>query len=194
MTRANGPQSWQGLLVRDEEILWQGRPGKDIAWGSLLGPQTLMGVFFTGFSLFWISSAASMTGQGNAPFPFQFFPLFGLPFLGIGLYMVGGHAIWDVYVRSTTHYTLTTQNAFVARGVLGKRTLESHPINQMSRIVLEDGTPGSVIFGEAQLHRRGNRSRATVDPIPPGFHQIKEARAVYAQLRQAQHDLKGQSS
>ncbi len=176
MTQNTHPQSWQGLLAADEEILWQGKPGFGIRWSSLLTSRTLMGAFFTGFSIFWITSAASMTGGRNVPFPFQFFPLFGLPFLGIGLYNLGGHALWDAYKRSAAHYTLTTHNAFIARNTLGKRTLETYQILDMDRILLEDGDPGAVIFSEMQS---GKTKR-------PGFYQINDARAVYALLRDAQ--------
>lgn len=179
MSRGTHPQGWQGLLKPEEKILWQGQPGTRIRWRSLATPNTLMGAFFTGFSIFWITMAASMIGGSGAPFPFRFFPLFGIPFLLIGLYMLGGHAIWDAIKRSGTHYTLTTHTAFIGQSVFGRRSLESHPIAQMERILLEDGDPGSVIFSEMQI---GGRAR-------PGFYQIADARTVYRMLRDARGQL-----
>jgi hypothetical protein len=180
MTTATHPQDWQGLLAKDEEILWQGRPGSRVHWSALLTPRTLMGVFFTGFALFWISAAASMTGGGNFPFVFRLFPLFGIPFLLAGLNMLGGHAIWDAFKRANTHYTLTNRTAFIARNTFGKRTLRSYPIAEMDRILLEDGDPGSVIFSDMQS---GPDTR-------PGYYQIDDAREVFAFLREAQRALR----
>ncbi|NPD18481.1 hypothetical protein [Alterinioella nitratireducens] len=173
------PQGWQGLLAPGETILWQGQPGTGIRWRSLASPLTLMGAFFTGFSLFWISMATSMTRGADVPFPFQIFPLFGLPFLAIGLYMLGGHAIWDTIKRAGTHYTLTNRTAFVGVNLLMRRTLLSYPIDRMDRVLLEDGIPGSVIFSGVQ-GRGATR---------PGFYLIDDAREVYRMLRDARSAL-----
>lgn len=181
--------SWQGILAPDEDILWQGQPRSTIDWSGLFTPLTLMGVFFTGFSLFWIAMAASMTAGSGAPFPFSVFPLFGLPFLAIGLWMLGGRLVLDAWLRGRTWYTLTTQTAFVARNALGKKTLESWPIADMDRIFWEDGNPGSVIFhmkhGAMPVSgRNGTRIRFL------GFHQIDESQHVYSLMRRARRELR----
>ncbi len=178
---------WQGLIDSDEEILWQGQPHSTIAWAKFFSPLTLMGAFFTGFSLFWMSAAASMTGGGRAPAAFQFFPLFGLPFFLVGLWMLGGRVIWDAFLRSRTYYTVTSRQVFIARNSLGKRTLESHNIRDIHRIVLQDGQPGSVLFNGVA----SGRGRNTGDR--PGLWQIDDARHVYGILRQAQRTLRDQT-
>jgi hypothetical protein len=88
---------WEGILAPGEEILWQGRPRASIRWTGLLTPLTFMGVIFTGFSTFWIAMAAVMTAGSGAPFPFNVFPLFGLPFLAVGLWMLGGRLLFDAW-------------------------------------------------------------------------------------------------
>lgn len=184
--RAN---SWAGILAPGEEILWQGRPQARIRWTGLLTPLTFMGVIFTGFSMFWITMAAVMTAGSNAPFPFNVFPLFGLPFLAVGLWMLGGRLLFDAWLRGRTWYTLTTQTAFVARNAFGRKTLESWPIADMDRVVWEDGSPGSVIFhmkhGTVPLT---GRNATRVQAL--GFHQIEGSQHVYGLLRRARRELR----
>jgi hypothetical protein len=181
--------SWNGILGPDEEILWQGQPRSTIDWSGLLNPITLMGVFFTGFSLFWIAMAISLTAGSGAPFPFNVFPLFGLPFLAIGLWMMGGRLVLDAWLRGHTWYTLTNQTAFVARNALGRKTLESWPIADMDRIVWEDGSPGSVIFHMKHSSMPVSRRNATRIRFL-GFHQIDEAQQVYGLMRRARRELR----
>ncbi len=181
--------SWNGILTPGEDILWQGQPHSTIDWSGLVNPMTLMGVFFTGFSLFWIAMAASMTAGSGAPFPFSVFPLFGLPFLGIGLWMLGGRLVLDAWLRGHTWYTLTSQTAFIARNAFGKKTLDSWPLADMDRIVWEDGNPGSVIF-----HMKGGtgpRLGRNGTPIRfLGFHQIDESQRIYGLMRAARRKLR----
>ena len=62
----------------------------------LLAMQTLpicaFGLFFGGFAAFWITGSAAGASHSNHGDPmgqvFNFFPLFGLPFLFIGLGMI----------------------------------------------------------------------------------------------------------
>lgn len=68
-----------------ERLLWSGTPAPDsAALGAL--PASLIGVPFTGFATFWMWSASSMTPRDGGPW--SFFPLFGIPFLLIGLGML----------------------------------------------------------------------------------------------------------
>lgn len=181
--------NWDGLLAPGEEILWQGQPHARIDWSGLLHPLTFMGVIFTGFSLFWIGMATAMTANGNVPFPFQLFPLFGLPFLAVGLWMLGGRLVFDAWLRGNSWYTLTSQTAFIARNAFGRKTLESWPLADMDRIVWQDGRPGSIIFH--MKHGAGVRHGRNGAPIRLlGFHQIDESQHVYGMMRSARRKLR----
>lgn len=118
--------NWDGLLAPDEDILWLGQPHATVNWRGLISPLTLMGVFFTGFSMFWIGMAFVMTADTDAPFPFNFFPLFGLPFLATGLWMLGGRRL-DAWLRKRKGFMLTNQTAVVAQNAPCKKTAESWP-------------------------------------------------------------------
>ncbi len=186
------PPGWEGLLEPGERILWQGRPDSRLVWADLLQVQTLFGLVFTGFALFWIASAARMgRGFGGGGPVDGVFPLFGLPFVAVGLYMVVGRIFWDAFVRRGLNYTLTDRTAFIAANLMGRRKLERYPVGPDMKLVLEEGTPGTVWFAEKVTHRPGgwtgsgsNRSyrgpSTTREPI--GFRRIETPREVYRLL------------
>jgi hypothetical protein len=187
----NTPAGWDDILADGETILWQGRPDSGIIWSSLLSFETVFGLFFAGFAAFWIAGARAMTGTtgaGGIDGVFAFFPLFGLPFLLVGLYLAVGRIFWDAYSRGRTWYTLTNRAAYIARDVMAKRSLKRYPFNEMRTPELQDDARGSVFFAEElRLHTHRNRSRngfsgatrTSTQRIPIGFRRIDDARAVY---------------
>jgi hypothetical protein len=70
-------------LTAGERLMWSGRPSTRILFrpGDLFS--LVFGIFWLGFVVFWIYSAA----QAGAPI---FFVLFGIPFLLVGLFFIGG--------------------------------------------------------------------------------------------------------
>jgi len=185
---------WDGILQDGEVILWQGQPDTALRWGDLVSPQTAFGAVFSAFSLFWMGSAFVMVSGSGAPGAFVLFPLFGLPFLAIGLYMVGGRVWIDALRRAGTWYTLTDRTAFVATAFLGRKTLDSYPLAEMPHITLDDGDPGSVLFGGGRPVRgsahRIEWSAAEAAGKPTGFRHIREARRVYGMMRDARRALR----
>jgi len=188
---------WDGILVEGEEILWQGRPDGQIVWRSLLAPETAFGVFFTGFAAVWIKmaswigSAAPDTGG-----VIDIFPLFGLPFVLIGLYMIVGRIFADAYLRRGTHYTLTNLDTYIATNVFGRKKLKNYPISAGQQVTLEDGTPGSVWFATETVATtrtttiNGRQSQRTgTSQRKIGFRRIDDAREVYGIMRQLVRDL-----
>lgn len=180
------PAGWEGILAPGERILWQGRPEPGVDWQALVDTRTPFGLVFAGFACFWIWQAARMGGAGP-------FPLFGIPFLLVGLHLAFGRVVWDAYARRGTHYTLTDRTAFVASQALGKRKLDRYPLTPGMALVLEEGDPGAVWFGEQVTTYAGGpgpgRSRRYRGPRTVrrriGFDRIAEARQVYGLLRAA---------
>ncbi len=188
MTRDGG---WAGLLEPGEEILWQGQPTEGVDWRGLTAPLSLFGMVFTLFSLGWIWFAAALIGGSDAPGILMVFPLFGLPFLAVGLYLAVGRLWVDALRRRGTWYTLTDRQAFMAEEALGRKTLRSWPIAEMSEVELIDGVPGDVLFGSetrarprrAPAPQRSRRRRVTGTASRIGFFRIAEARKVWRLLR-----------
>src|SRR5438270_1294317 len=83
----------QSELQSGESILWTGTADPGRAALSAL-PASLFGLPFAGFALFWITQAyhatSTMNRSSNNAFVkgFGVFPLFGLPFLLVGLGIV----------------------------------------------------------------------------------------------------------
>lgn len=207
----DSPTGWAEFLADGETLLWQGRPDSRIEWSSLLSVESAFGLFFTGFSVFWIVGArmiTAMIGQsGGMEVVFALFPLFGIPFLLVGLYMVAGRLFWDAYLRARTWYALSDRAAYIARETRGKRSLKRYPIDTMQAPELIDGSAGSVFFAE-ELHQHSYSNRSsgsTTSPLPGGgfgrtpgmgrrrlhtstqrvpigFRRIPDARRVYRQI------------
>lgn len=181
---------WDGLLAPDEAILWQGRPSAALHWRDAIRASGAFGLLFSAFAVFWIVMAASLIGgAGDGPgFPFSMFPLLGVPFLLVGLYMSVGHVIVDAHIRAHTWYTLTDRTAFVATELLGQKSLKRYPVFAMPFLDLEMGPQpglGSVLFSDGAA--RGERPQGHARRI--GFCHIAEAHAVYALLRDARGAL-----
>ncbi len=188
---------WDGLLAEGEYILWQGQPVPGINWSDALNGVTLFGIFFAAFALFWMAGSFAMILGSDAPLPLFLFPLFGLPFLAIGLFMAFGRLIWDDRVRRHTWYSVSTRQIFVARDVLGKRRLDSFDIAQIIDLDLVDGAPGSVLFKvEEPLGYRTSRRPGpggmgmAVHQIGTGLHRLPDARAVFSMIRDQQRALR----
>lgn len=172
----NAPSGWEGLLDEGESILWQGRPTAGLSFHATEPMSAAMGIFFMSFSIFWIGMAANITSGFNGfggSFP-KFFPLFGVPFFLIGFYNAIGHVFWQAYLRSKTHYTLTSKRAFIATDhpTQGK-LLKNYPINADTDVILKIGPPDSVWFAGKRI----------------GFARIDDGREVLKLMRQIQKDM-----
>ena len=166
---------WDGILQDGETILWQGQPDGSVDWRLCFNAAGAVGLAIALGGLLWMVMAFTISSGGPAFFRF-FFPLFGLPFLALGLYMGFGAAVFDAYMRRHTWYTLTDRTAFVATNAAGEKRLHSFPIRDMPRLDLEDGLIGSVLFG-------------AVDDRLAGFRRISSAREVYRMIREARGAL-----
>lgn len=106
-------------------------------------------------------------------------PLFGMIFLYQSLKMVGGHDLWDCYVRRNTWYTLTTQRAFIASRILGRKSLKSWAIENFRDLDYEYGPPSHVWF--ATQTRGKTRKRI-------GFRHLDDAHEVHGLIRDLKKD------
>ena len=136
-------------LGSGERLLWSGRP----RGGLRLRPQDVVLIPFSllwgGFAIFWEIMALSTTAKAPAPFRFLF-PLFGLPFVMIGLYMIVGRFFFEARARARTIYGVTNQRILIVGGARGAQTrsLELSAIPELSLVQHKDGT-GTITFGGA---------------------------------------------
>lgn len=166
---------WEAYLDEDETILWTGapRPGLSFKPSDIL--LSGFGLFFFGFAVFWTVMAGSM-GSETGVFGL-ISPLFGVPFILVGGYLLFGRFFWEAYVRGNTRYALTNRRAIVATSAM-RRTMKSYPITRASEIELEYGPPDTVNFASRFVRtKRGGHSVAI------GFERIEDGAHVYRLLR-----------
>ena len=118
----------QSELQSGESLYWTGTADPGRAALSAL-PAAVFGIPFAGFALFWITQAYRATSHishnSNNSFAsgFSVFPLFGVPFLLIGLGIVLA-PLWAYLKGSSTVYAVTNQRVMIITGN-GSRTVKS---------------------------------------------------------------------
>ncbi len=122
-------------------------------------------------------------------------PLFGLPFLRVGLNMMGEQLWLDQRRLRGTHYTLTDRAAFVATQIRGRRDLQRYPLTPDLSVMLDDeGDIGNVWFAEQIsgshsgrpiriANRRTDHSNRPAQKV--GFERIIRPREVWNQFGRA---------
>lgn len=171
-------------LSSGETVIWQGRPpagvrlrGSDV----LLIPFSLM---WGGFAIFW---EISVVTSSNAPF---FFKLWGVPFVLVGLYLIGGRFVYDAARRRQTFYAVTNRRVLIVNALL-KRKVTSLSLETLPEITTEEGYGMNVIsFGSTSggfPHIQGWPGSAKV--IPPQFELAENPRRVFNMIQEAKHKL-----
>jgi hypothetical protein len=183
------------LLSPGEHVLWSGQPPQGLV---VLRAQDLAIVPFfvvwTGFSLFWEAMAVGMLFVDGESLlsPALCMPLFGLPFVGIGLYMLGGRFIMDIPVRRNTYYALTDRRAMIVSGVRD-RNVTSMPLDKIENVdmTLHRNGCGTLKFaGDRNVRMaRVNYSMNGINYGVPTFDHIQEPKRVYDLVLKAQDDL-----
>jgi Bacterial PH domain len=110
----------QSELQSGESLYWTGNADPGRAALSAL-PASIFGIPFAGFALFWITqayhatSAMSKSSQNAFARGFSVFPLFGLPFLFIGLAVILA-PLWAYLRGRSTVYAVTNQRVMIITG------------------------------------------------------------------------------
>jgi len=180
MDRTQAEQIAMKQLDNGERLLWSGVPSPGGLAVSAL-PLTFMGILFSGFAAFWIASAASMTsGSSGDGFPGAIFPLFGVPFLLIGLGMLSA-PLWAYRSAKNTIYAVTDGRVMVitAARTIGVRSFTPDDIGDIVRVEGPDGS-GTLKFGTAATLTGRNESRLSMGV----FVGIPEVRRVEQLIRE----------
>ncbi|HEY2032812.1 MAG TPA: hypothetical protein VGH02_03925 [Rhizomicrobium sp.] len=177
-------------LLPGENIAWTGRPQGGLLLTSrdfFLIPFSLL---WGGFAIFWEATALSIPTKAsgnvhtNAP---DFFPLFGIPFVLIGLYFIFGRFFVDAWIRSQLRYAATNQRILILRKGMGSKftalALDKLPALTFSEKVSGRGT---IRFGEAAPmwgNRGGFSGWTPSSDATPQFINIPDARRVFDQIQ-----------
>jgi hypothetical protein len=134
-------------LRSGERIVWSAQPiPQRFSRGSW--PIVVFGIPWTAFAVFWVVAAGWGTSRGSMPGPFKLFPLFGVPFVLIGIGMLTA-PIWMKRKARRTVYMITDQRAVIlSEGLRGRTRVESYAPEQLQSIMREQNADGSgdIIF------------------------------------------------
>lgn len=177
-------------LSPGERMLWMGKPATGLR---LRGSDAFMipfSLFWGGFAIFWESTAVTQVQKAGAAA--YVFPLFGVPFVIIGLYLIVGRFFYDAVSREHRDYAITNQRAIIKSGIVYKRvtTINLAALSEISFIEKSDGS-GTITFGAPQTNWRpsgvsfGARRNALQ---PPAFEMIGNVRSVYALIQNVQRN------
>jgi len=168
------------LIDPGEQLIWQGKP-YPIRYALRKAAYTFpFGIFFFGFSLFWIYSAYMASNKATNQLGFAFW-MFGIPFVIVGACMVLSPA-WHLLRAASTTYALTDRRAIMdISGPFPRRT--SIPLNQVPFVDVRASNegPGHVLFQEVVPYYRSSGAMTQRD----GFVAIADAAKVGQMLRSA---------
>ena len=166
----------------DERVLWRGQPGT----GLLIRPVDVglipFSLMWGGFAIFWNVQVWSAPHGG---LPFQ---LFGLPFLVIGLYMIAGRFLADIWLRRRMNYYVTDRRIIIERGGPFP-ALQSVDLRRLPALDLSErpDNSGTIRFGLSEgTGRRGFGMWMPALDRTPQFLAIPKVREVYALIERAQ--------
>lgn len=173
-------------LNSGEKLLWTGQPLANRAGqGSL--PLVLFGIPWTAFSVFWVVMAFGITRHAPShpePFPINlfplFFPLFGLPFVLIGVGMLSS-PYWMRRRAQKIVYAITDKRALILsptwRNGISVRSIPPEHLTDRTRAQNPDGS-GSLVFTHLTTTRSTGQGGTTT--VTVGFDNIADVRDVDA--------------
>jgi hypothetical protein len=144
-----------------------------------------------GFAIFWEVGVLTATRSHPTSDPMGVvFPLFGIPFVAIGLYFIFGRFFADAAQRKRTIYAITNQRVIIRSGVFG-RTTKSLNLRTLSDVTLSEkrDSTGTITLGPTigwYSWFQGTSWPGMGKYQPPMFDSITDAKNVYDLLRKAQ--------
>jgi hypothetical protein len=174
----------QAELKSGERVVWAGQPRPRLFSGAAVGA-VLFGIPWTAFALFWTAGAAwgaAAAGDAGVGFPlFRLFPLFGVPFILIGLWMLSS-PYWMRRKLLRTVYAVTDGRAVVIEGAAFARSVTVHSflpdrLTAMTRTQRTDGS-GDLVF--EQFRQRAGSGTTTVTRGFLGVERVRDVEALIA--------------
>jgi hypothetical protein len=172
-------------LSLSEQVLWYGQPRQGLVvrgTDAFLIPFSLL---WCGVAIFW---EMAVLEAPNAP---DFFALWGLPFVGVGVYMVIGRFFAEAKLRGRTYYAVTNERVLIVSGLLS-RQVKSLSLRTLSDISLTEDTrgDGSISFGggstPASLFGGMSVWPGSDAHVGPRFDLIPTTKSVFEVIRNAQ--------
>ncbi len=164
-------QAFRSELESDEKLLWVGRPAQGIKFRLSDIFLTPFSFIWGGFAFFWETTVLlGYFETRNEPdgMPIMF-PLWGIPFCIIGLYLVFGRYIHDRIRRERTYYAITNKRVIIV-STMFKTSLNSYYLDKLDTMKLDLNADGS---GTLHLEKEDHPFTQTA-MLFPGRHQLEE--------------------
>ena len=138
-------QKIRSELKPGESIVWAGQPDSvEYMKSSILG--FLFFIPWTAFSIFWIAGASGFEIPDFSKGGFAYFPLFGLPFLLIGIWGLSSPLREKLKAKNVI-YAITTQRVIIIEGSRSTSYKSYYP-DQLKNIerIQKNNSFGSIYF------------------------------------------------
>jgi len=176
----NYSDDFRDRLLPGERIIWSGKPGGGLLFTGrdiFLIPFSLL---WGGFAIFWETSVLR-TGAPN------FFDLWGIPFVLVGLYLIIGRFFADAWFRKQLRYAVTDQRILILRKGLSRK-FTALPVDRLPNVDINEKSNGrgTIRFGES-APLWGNRNgfgvwTPSTDPTPQ-FLNVENVRQVFDRIQ-----------
>lgn len=188
----NFNQDSVSILTRElkpgEKLLWSGQPPRGLIFRASDITGIPISLAWAGFAVFWEQGAirGAMHMKGEGMWLGIGLVLFGLPFVVVGLQMLVGRFVWDIYTRMHTHYGITDKRVLFARG--GYSTtymgLDRKTLRQVTIAERPDGSGTLTFEYPVILDARHTRFIAGLQRmVPLTFERIPNVREAYRILQ-----------
>jgi len=170
-------------LQTGERVLWMEQPIPRYFTAMSTGA-FLFAIPWTAFAIFWIGRASGFKLPDFGKGGFSFFPLFGVPFVLIGLGMLSS-PLWSYRKAFKTVYVITDRRA-ITFDAGWTTTIRSYPPDRLQNIHRKEkrDATGDVVFGQ----RVWSGSEGGRQAQDLGFLNIREPKKVEQMLRKlAEH-------
>jgi hypothetical protein len=185
-----------GFLDPGENLLWSGQPKQGVRLQASDWFAIPFSIFWCGFVFVWEAMALGI-GFGvhaqNAPrgaaWLAWIFPLWGVPFVVIGVYMLVGRFFVDAMRRTKTWYGITNRRLIIYKALFTSNvtSYDFETLTNLQLIERKDNS-GDIVFGTPVVNDNlansfGQRRRYAATP---GFYLLPSARQIYNQIREVQ--------
>lgn len=175
------PEVIDANLLKDKNLLWWGQPAQGVMLTSrdvFLIPFSLL---WGGFAIFWEATVL----RSQCP---TFFALFGIPLVLMGLFLIFGRFLLDMWLRRRMTYALTDRRVLIAR--TGPwQSFKSISCDRLPEVTLDGGQDGrgTIRFGPQvpiwANPQMGGAWTPALDPTPQ-FLRIDDVQRVFAESQE----------
>jgi hypothetical protein len=198
MLYQNAEDAVRSCLESNEKLLWSGKPAGGVRLRAADAFMIPFSIFWTGFAAFWeIMACSGLWAKGaakDAGWFFWIFPLWGIPFILVGLYLMFGRFWTDAKQRENTSYGITDRRVIMISGLWNQkvRSLDLKSLSDFTMTQSADGS-GSITMAPLNplLQLLGNPrwSGSSDQTAIPTLEMIPEVAKVYKIMREAHSSI-----